>query len=75
VKLWAATLHQARVVGELTVLQVAVSSATKLMLGCSPNETSRVEVMNEVAVEFWRLEELLGSRRNVDLSDDQVDDH
>jgi hypothetical protein len=31
-------LHRARVVEELTVLRAAVSSATELVLGCSPGE-------------------------------------
>jgi hypothetical protein len=54
----AATLHHAAVVGELTALRAAVSSVTKLMLGLSPDKTSGVEVTNELAAKFWRLEEL-----------------
>jgi hypothetical protein len=40
VKMRAATLHHAGVVGELTALLAAVSFATELVLGCSPRETS-----------------------------------
>jgi hypothetical protein len=54
----AAALRHVGVVGELTVLWVAVSSAVELMLGSSLDETSHVEVMNELATKFWRLEEL-----------------
>jgi hypothetical protein len=37
---------------------VAVSSAAELVLGHSPNETSRVEVTNELVAKFRRWEEL-----------------
>jgi hypothetical protein len=57
-KMWATAVRHARVVGELTMLRAAVSSAKELTLGLSPYETSRVEVMNELATKFQRLEEL-----------------
>jgi hypothetical protein len=57
-RMWAAALHHAGVIEELVVLRAAVSSATELVLGRSPNETSQVEVMNELTTNFWRLEEL-----------------
>jgi hypothetical protein len=43
---------------ELAVLWVVVSSAAELVLGCSPNEIFRVEVMDELVAEFQRLDEL-----------------
>jgi hypothetical protein len=54
----ATALHHAEVVGELATLWVAVSSAAELVLGCSPNETFQVEVMDELVAEFQRPEEL-----------------
>jgi hypothetical protein len=39
-RMWAAALHHTRVVEELIALQAAMSSATELVLGCSPSETS-----------------------------------
>jgi hypothetical protein len=36
----AAALHHTKVVEELIALQEAMSSATELVLGCSPSETS-----------------------------------
>jgi hypothetical protein len=53
-----ANLCHTEVVGELAVLRVAVSSAMELVLGRSPDETFWVEVMDELVVEFWRVEEL-----------------
>jgi hypothetical protein len=57
-KMWVASLHHAGVVGELTMLRAVVSSVAELMFGRSPDETSRVEVMIELATKFWRWEEL-----------------
>jgi hypothetical protein len=54
----AAALHYTRVVRELTTLWAAVSPAADLVLGCSPGETSRVEVMNELTAKFQEQEEL-----------------
>jgi hypothetical protein len=65
--MWAGALRHAGVVGELTALQVAVSSAVELMLGRSPDETSRVEVMNELAAKFWRLEDLCSRLEGPDM--------
>jgi hypothetical protein len=47
-----AALHHTKMVGELTALWAAVSSAAELVVGCSPNETSWVEVMNELVAKF-----------------------
>jgi hypothetical protein len=57
-KMRATTLRHAVVVRELTALWVALSSVAEHMLERSPDETSRVEVMNKLAAKFWRLEEL-----------------
>jgi hypothetical protein len=51
-------LHHAEMVEELAVLWAAVSSAMEFALGRSPNEAFRVEVVDEVVAEFWKLEEL-----------------
>jgi hypothetical protein len=48
----AATLYHAWVVGELSALRAAVSFTSKLVLGCSRGETTRVEVMTELAANF-----------------------
>jgi hypothetical protein len=40
------------VVGELTALRAAVSSTVELVLGCLTDETSQVEVMNELTAKF-----------------------
>jgi hypothetical protein len=44
---------------ELTALRATVSSTVELVLGRSPNETSWVEITNELVAKFWRREELL----------------
>jgi hypothetical protein len=54
----AAALCHAGVVRELAVLRATVSSAADLVLGHSPDETSRVEVMTKLTTNFRRLEEL-----------------
>jgi hypothetical protein len=51
-RMWATTLRHTRVVEELTVLRVDVSSTTELMLGRSPGKASQVEVMNELTAKF-----------------------
>jgi hypothetical protein len=58
VRMWVAALLHAGVVGELTVLRAIVSTVVELVLGHSPDETSRMEVMNEPTAKFWWLEEL-----------------
>jgi hypothetical protein len=54
----AAVLCHTGVVGEFTMLRLAVSSTTELVFGRSPVETSLVEVMNEVSAKVRGLEEL-----------------
>jgi hypothetical protein len=51
-RMWDTALHHAGVVGELTVLRAAVSSAVELVLGGSPSGNSQVEVMNELTAKF-----------------------
>jgi hypothetical protein len=51
-------LHHTKMAGELAALQAVVSSAVESMLGRSPDETFRAEVLGELFVEFWRLVEL-----------------
>jgi hypothetical protein len=59
VRRWAAALHHTKMVVELTALRATVSSTVELVLGRSPNETSWVEITNELVAKFWRREELL----------------
>jgi hypothetical protein len=49
--------HHTDTVGELAMLQAAVSSTTESALGCSPNEIFCVEVVGELVVELSRLNE------------------
>jgi hypothetical protein len=48
----AAALHHTGVVGELTMLCAAMSSATELVFRCSPSGSSRLEVMSELIAKF-----------------------
>jgi hypothetical protein len=54
----AAILHHTEMARELAALWATVSSAVELVLGCSPDETFLVDVMDELVPEFWRLGEL-----------------
>jgi hypothetical protein len=58
VRMQATALRHGGVVGDLTALQAAVSSTVDLVLGCSLDQTSSVEVMNELTSKLWRLEKL-----------------
>jgi hypothetical protein len=58
VRMRVTALHLIGEVGGVTMLQAVVSSAAELVLGRSPDKTSRVEVMNELTANFRRLEEL-----------------
>jgi hypothetical protein len=42
---------------ELATLQTVVSSAMEFVLGCPPNETFQVEVVDELVAKFQKLEE------------------
>jgi hypothetical protein len=44
-------------VREPTVLWATVPSTVESVLGHSPNETFRMEVVGELVAKFWRLEE------------------
>jgi hypothetical protein len=52
VRMWVTALYHTKMVEELAVLWAAVSSTAELVLRCSPNETSLVEVMNELVAKF-----------------------
>jgi hypothetical protein len=58
VRMRDATHHHTQMARELSALREVVSSTTELVLGHSPNETSQVEIMNELVDKFWRREEL-----------------
>jgi hypothetical protein len=45
-------LHHTEMAEEHAVLWAAVSSATESMLGSSPSDTFRVEVVSELAAKF-----------------------
>jgi hypothetical protein len=49
--------HHTDTVGELAMLQAAVSSTTESVLGRSPNEIFCVEVVGELVVKLSRLNE------------------
>jgi hypothetical protein len=55
--MWLAALRHTEMVGELAVLQAVASSAMELMLGHSPSDTFHVEVVGELATEFWKMED------------------
>jgi hypothetical protein len=54
----ANAIRHTKMAAELTALWVAVSSAMELVLGLLPNETSWVDVTNELVAKFQRWEEL-----------------
>jgi uncharacterized membrane protein YczE len=45
-------LHHTEMAGKLVVLQAAMSFAAESVLGRSPNDTFRVEIVGELAIEF-----------------------
>jgi hypothetical protein len=47
-----AALRHITMAKELTVLQVVVSTATESVIGRSPSDTFRVEIVREMATEF-----------------------
>jgi hypothetical protein len=53
-----AALCHTKIVGDLVVLQVAVTSTTESVLVRSPYETFWVEAVGELFAEFRRLEEM-----------------
>jgi hypothetical protein len=57
-RMWATALRHTKMAGELAALQAVVSSTMELVLGSSRNERFWLEIMDELVVEFRRLEEL-----------------
>jgi hypothetical protein len=57
-----ATLRHTEMAEELVTLQATVSSTVEFMLGSLPDKTFQVEVVDELVVEFWKVEERLGER-------------
>jgi hypothetical protein len=57
-RMLATTLHHIEMVGELAMLQAIVASVVELVLGCSPDETFRVVIADELVKQVQRLEEL-----------------
>jgi hypothetical protein len=51
-----ATLRQTEMAGELTVFRVVVSSVVELVLGRSPCDTARAEVVDELVAELQKVE-------------------
>jgi hypothetical protein len=49
-----AALRHTEMVGVVAVLRAAVSTATELVLGRSPNNTFRMEVVDELPAEFQK---------------------
>jgi hypothetical protein len=47
-----ATLHHTKMAKELAMFQAGVSSTAESVLGCSPGDTTRVEVVGELVTEF-----------------------
>jgi hypothetical protein len=58
VRIWVAAFRHTKMGGELAVHRVTVSSATELLLGHSPDDTFRVEIMDELVAKSRRVEEL-----------------
>jgi hypothetical protein len=62
-----AAIHHIEMVGELAALQVAMTSIVELVLGCSPDETFRVEIVDEMVAQFQKLEELCSRLERPDV--------
>jgi hypothetical protein len=52
-----AALHHTDMAGELTAFQAMVSSAVESVLGRSPSDTSRAEVVGKLATEIQKVED------------------
>jgi hypothetical protein len=50
--MWIAALHHTEMAGELVALRAAVSYAVEFALGRSPDETFRVEVVDDLVAKF-----------------------
>jgi hypothetical protein len=55
--MWIASLHHTEMTGELVTPPTIVSFAVEFALECSPDKTFRVEVVDELILEFLKLEE------------------
>jgi hypothetical protein len=55
----AAAFPHTEMARELATPRVVLSSATELVLGCSPDETFLVEITDELVTEFQRLQVLV----------------
>jgi hypothetical protein len=54
--MWITALCHTEMAGEPAALRVAVSSTMEFVLGRSPDETLRVEVVDELVADFQHLE-------------------
>jgi hypothetical protein len=52
-----AALRHSEMAKALATLQAVVSTAAESVLGCSPSDTFRVEVVHELAAEFQKIED------------------
>jgi hypothetical protein len=50
--MWITALHHTEMAGELVALRAAVSYAVEFALGRSPDETFRVEVVDDLVAKF-----------------------
>jgi hypothetical protein len=55
--MWVAALRHTETAGDLASLQVVVSTVMELALGRSLDKTFQVEVVDELVIEFLKLEE------------------
>jgi hypothetical protein len=55
--MWVAALRHTETAGDLAALQVVVSTVMELALGRSLDKTFQVEVVDELVIEFLKLEE------------------
>jgi hypothetical protein len=54
-RMQASAIRHIEMAGELATLQTAVSSAAESVLGRSPSDTFRVEVVGELVIEFKKM--------------------
>jgi hypothetical protein len=55
--MWLVALDHTKMAGELAVLQAAVSTIVESVLGRSPSDNFHVEVVSELAAEFYKMED------------------
>jgi hypothetical protein len=56
-EMWIAALYHTEMAQELAALWTTVSSIVEFKLGCSPDETIQVEVVDELVAKFQKPEE------------------